>query len=102
YDVENDAVHEIEVGAQPTRIARAGDRLFVTLRGEEKIAVLRIAPDRTISLETKIELGREPFGVAAIAAHHRIYATASASDLVFEIDSDSLEILRSWTVPDQP
>ncbi|MCA9568446.1 MAG: hypothetical protein KC656_11410, partial [Myxococcales bacterium] len=35
----NDAsVQEIDVGAEPTRIARAGDRIFVTLKGERAVA----------------------------------------------------------------
>ncbi|MCC7385126.1 MAG: c-type cytochrome [Deltaproteobacteria bacterium] len=95
------AAREIALGARPTRVARAGARVFVTLRGERKIAVLD-EQDGTLALASKIDTGAEPFGVVANEEGTRVYVTVSLEDRVDELDAQSLAVLRSFTVRDQP
>lgn len=92
---------EIEVGAEPTRVARANDRVFVTLRGERAVAVLLERSDR-LELEARIPVGAEPFGVVASEDGSKVYVASSISRRVDEIDAEGLTILRSWDIPVEP
>src|SRR5688572_21870829 len=74
----------IEVGLEPTRIARAGNRVFVTLRGERAVAVLE-EDGSSLRFETKIQVGAEPFGIVGNEKGDRIYVASSLSMRVDEI-----------------
>jgi mono/diheme cytochrome c family protein len=100
-DPSTRSVKEIEAGAEPTRIARAGKRVFVTLRAERAVAVFN-ENGSDLSFETKIEVGAEPFGVVANEAGDRVYVASSLSYRVDEIDAEGLTILRSFTMPAEP
>lgn len=92
---------QIEVGAEPTRVARAKDRVFVTLRGERAVAVL-LEEGASLTLEAKIPVGAEPYGVVAREDGTRVYVASSISKRIDEIDAEGLTILRSWTMPVEP
>jgi YVTN family beta-propeller protein len=102
HDLERDSTATLEIGARPSRITRVGDRLFATLRGERSIAVIDAPPKSALAVESKIMIGAEPFGIAALDSGSRVYATASSANLVVEIDVATLAVTRSWTVGDQP
>lgn len=91
----------VEVGSLPTRVARTGDRVFVSLRGQRQLAVLSDR-DGAPTLETRIDVGAEPYGVVSSPTSNRIYVAVSLEDRVLEIDGGSLAVLRSWNVPGQP
>jgi hypothetical protein len=91
----------IEVGAEPTRITRAGDALVVTLRGERGIARLEEGPDGP-SVAGAAEIGTEPYGVVADARGDVVYVALSTEDRVVELDAHDFTELRSWSVPGQP
>jgi DNA-binding beta-propeller fold protein YncE len=95
------SVIEFQAGLEPTRIARAGDRVFVTLRGERAVAVFN-ENGTELELETKIEVGAEPFGVVANEKGDRIYVASSLSYRVDEIDAEGLTILRSFPIDAEP
>ena len=97
-DVKTGEYAEVEVGKEPTRIARANDRVFVTLRGERAVAVL-LEKDGKLELETKIEVGAEPYGIVAQENGEKIYVVSSISRRIDEIDVEGLSILRSWETP---
>lgn len=92
---------DVAVGALPTRIARADQRLFVTVRGERKVAVLEERGD-TLANVGDIDVGAEPFAVVASADGARVYVSVSLEDKVVEIDGGSLAVLREWKVSGQP
>lgn len=50
---------DFQVGALPTRLARAGNRLFVSLRGQRQVAVLT-DNDGAPKVEARIDVGAEP------------------------------------------
>lgn len=101
FDLGRQAAHALPLPGEPTRIARAGERLFVSLRAERAVAVLR---DRggDLEVEQRIAVGAEPVGVVASEDGRRIYVAASLSGTVHEIDAESLSILRSWELRDEP
>ena len=93
-DLDTNKVSELVVGAEPTRIARAGDRFFVTLRGERAIAVI----SKDFKVEKMIQTGAEPFGVVASENGARVYVSISQAGEVIEIDARKLEKLRTFKV----
>jgi DNA-binding beta-propeller fold protein YncE len=97
-DLGSDEVTELVVGAEPTRIARAGNRFFVTLRGERAVAVI----SKSFEVEKLIKTGAEPFGVVASENGKRVYVSVSQSGEVIEIDAKKLERLRTFKVEDEP
>ncbi|MEE2829094.1 MAG: hypothetical protein VX498_07895 [Myxococcota bacterium] len=100
-DAVTKEVVQVDVGLEPTRIARAGERLFVTLRGERNLAILEEG-DSGLTLVSKIPVGAEPFGVVADEGGRLVYVVASMAGEVHEIDAESLEILRTWSIRDEP
>jgi mono/diheme cytochrome c family protein len=94
-------VQEIALPGEPTRVARAGDRVFVTLRAQRALAVLR-DDGGALSLERTVALGAEPMGVVADEAGARLYVASGLSNRVDELDASTLAVLRTWTVPDEP
>ncbi len=94
-------VAQVQVGQRPTRIARGGNRVYVTLRGDRQVAVLE-EQGGSLAEVGRIEVGAEPYGVVASADGARVYVTVSMEDKVLEIDGGSLAILREWSVPGQP
>lgn len=91
----------VDVGELPTRVARAGDLVFVTLRGEGSVAVLRESGD-TLTPVTEIEVGADPVGVVASEDGSAVFVAAAVSDRVVEIDTASLSITRTFDVGGQP
>jgi|GEM_PF-517476 len=99
--VETGDVTEIEVGIEPVRIARAGDRLFATLRGERTLAILSEV-DGVLAVENRIELGAEPYGVVADEAGRFVYVASQLGGTVDEIDAETLTVTRTFAVDGQP
>src|SRR5438132_1273474 len=60
-DLDTHVVRPFQVGKEPSRIARAGTRVYVTLRNERSVAVL---DEKTGDLQDvgRIKTGAEPFG----------------------------------------
>jgi hypothetical protein len=101
HDPSTGAMSSVEVGLEPSRIARAGDKIFVTLRGERGIAVLKDEGGTLTKIET-IAVGAEPHGIVSREDGTRIYVALSQQDEVVEIDAASLETLRTWSVGGHP
>jgi DNA-binding beta-propeller fold protein YncE len=101
YGVDDESVTTVLVGSEPSRLARSGNRVFVTLRGERAIAVLE---DRegVLVLQKKVSTGAEPIGIVAGENGTRVFVALSLEDEVHELDGTSLKVLRKWTVPGQP
>ncbi|HNH45947.1 MAG TPA: hypothetical protein PKY30_02860, partial [Myxococcota bacterium] len=94
-------VLSVEVGAEPSRIARAGNRLFVTLRGERSVAVLEDQGD-SLKLLQKVEVGTEPYGIVAREDGKRLYVALATQGVVQELDGENFSVLRSWEIDGEP
>jgi len=94
-------IDEVDVGAEPTRIARAGNYVFATLRAERGIAVLAETADG-LEVVDRIDVGAEPFGLVATERGDRIFATISQEDRVIEIDVATREVTRTWAIGGEP
>jgi len=98
----SDKLAEVEVGADPVRIARAGDSLFVTVRGSGEVVVLNDGNGQ-LSEAGRIAVGPDPFGIVANEQGTRVYVAVGMSGSVLEIDALTFEVLNRFDgIPGQP
>ncbi len=111
-DQDNDSVTRIStgpdasvtstwVGAQPARLVAAQGRVVATVQGEGTLAVLR-DDGQTLSLEERVDVGDEPFGIVAAPDGSRLYVALGLEDAVVELDAATFEELDRWSVTGQP
>lgn len=100
-DVDAGTSTEIDVGLEPVRVARAGDLVFATLRGERAVAVLQ-EQDGSLVLQQRIELGAEPYGVVANEKGTTVWVANQLGGTVSEIDVETLSVVRDFPVDGQP
>ncbi|MCK6546605.1 hypothetical protein L6R52_12215 [Myxococcota bacterium] len=98
-DLDGRATAQIQVGREPTRIARFGGRVYVTLRAERKVAVYEDSGDGLRPVGA-ISTGAEPYGV--VATKDRIYVSSSVAGYVAEYDAASHAELRKWSLAGEP
>ena len=100
-DLATGAVERVDVGEEPTRLTRVGDRVLVTLRNERAIAVLRETPD---GLEPvgQVATGTEPAGIVAHPDGSRVYVVLSTQEEIHELDAEDLSVLRRFPLTGQP
>lgn len=91
----------VELPGEPSRVARAGDRAFVTLRDARSVAVVDLSGDG-LSLADTVEVGAEPVGIVAREDGTRLYVALSTVDEVVELDGETLAPLRTFPVAGQP
>lgn len=101
FELESSDFSELDLGGEPTRLARAGDNFFVTLRTDGALAQLVDGPQGPELLRT-VELGAEPFGVVVNPDETLLYVSLSMQDQVVELSVETLEVLRSWDVTGEP
>jgi cytochrome c peroxidase/DNA-binding beta-propeller fold protein YncE len=95
-------VEEVEVGAEPWRLAPVGDEVWVTLRGERAIAVLAKGDDGRWRRSGRVAVGAEPTGIVASEDGRRVYVANPLSEAVTELDGQTRAPLRTFAVQDQP
>ncbi|MCA9493779.1 MAG: c-type cytochrome [Myxococcales bacterium] len=101
FDPANQTTLEVQVGLEPTRIASANGKAWVTLRGEGAVALLDDTGDQLV-VEQTAKVGAEPYGVVATADGTRVYVAVSMQDVVVELDGATLKVLRTFAVQDEP
>jgi DNA-binding beta-propeller fold protein YncE len=101
FVVADGSVSSVPVGLQPERIARAGARVFVTLRGEGALVALTDEAGE-LTVREKVAVGAEPVGVVAREDGTRVYVALSQENAVVELDGESLSELQRWPVEGQP
>lgn len=102
-DADTDEVTELAVGSEPTRIARVGNHEYwVTLRGERAVAVVEEGDDGALSRVAVLPAGAEPHGIVASEDGRRVFVASSQSDEVTEYDGKTREVLRTFSVQDEP
>ncbi len=90
----------LDLGSRPSRVAKYGERLYVSNRGERSVSVLRVDEFGGVELIGAIQTGAEPIGVAA--NEERVWVAASLSGEVIEYDAQTFEQTRSWRIEKQP
>lgn len=100
-DVETAEVESLVVGADPKRVARIGDRFYITLGSERAVAVV-LDGASGMTLEGVFEVGHEPFGIIASATGDALYVALAMEDAVVELDPGTLEEVRRFDVQGQP
>lgn len=91
----------VTVGSRPERVARVGNRLLVTLRGERAVAEV-VDEDGALRLNGVAPVGAEPVGIVAREDGTRVYVALSLENVVVELDGDTLAERRRWAVDGQP
>lgn len=86
-------------GAQPTRVARFGGAVVVSLRGARALAVL--SAEGPLVEERRVEVGAEPVGLVAARDGGHLYVALYGSDEVVELDA-ALEVTRRFAVGGRP
>lgn len=100
----NTATGDVEsfvLGLEPARVARIGDRLFVTLRAAGKVVVVEDGKDG-MQVVDEVRVGGEPYGIVASPDGRFVYVAQSTADQVVELDASSLARGRQFRVTDQP
>lgn len=98
-NVDNRGWSKVAVGAEPTRIAQEGNRVYVTNRAARTVTVLEDVENKLATIG-QIQTGAEPFGV--VATTDRVYVSASTQNEVVEYDALTFEALRTWSVEGEP
>ncbi len=101
FEVNTGVTSRVEVGDQPVRVARLGDNVVATLKGEREFVVLGAGEDGLQVLD-RVGTAAEPYGIVTSEDGTRIYIAAAASGVVQEFDGETLELLRDWLVPGEP
>lgn len=98
---EDQTVEALDLPGEPTRITRVGDGLLVTLRAKRTLVRVR-DEGLGLAVERRIEVGAEPYGVAASPDGRRVYVSESVGGRVLELEAEHLDRLRSWTLAGGP
>jgi hypothetical protein len=95
-ELAGDGITRIDLDGGPSRIARAGERLFVTMRDRREVRVL----DPEGAVVASIPTGAEPYGIVALG--DRIYVASALAAEILEIDAITMAPLRTWSTPGEP
>lgn len=101
FEPATGALSTVSVGAEPSRIARTKDRIFVTLRAETAVVVLQ-DNGGTLSVVDRVTVDAEPMGIVASENGKRVYVANSQANSVTEIDGETLAVLRTFPVDGHP
>lgn len=86
------------IAGEPTRLARVGSTLYVTLRYSGELLALDLQ-GRELA---RVDVGLEPIGVVATTDGRRIYVASSLSGQVVELHGADLSVLRTFPVGGEP
>ena len=100
-DLTNGLTEFIPMDGEPTRVARVGDLLLVSLRGSRQVVGFR-ETDSMLEVVGRVSAGAEPVGVVGTQDGSTFYAAASMSGVVTEFDAHEFKAVRAWEVPNQP
>jgi hypothetical protein len=99
---ETGQVFTTRLYGEPTRMVRADDLLFVTLRASGELVKLSLTdPERPVELG-RVHVGAEPFDVVASGQSRTVVVSLSMEDAVVSLDADTLEVQDRWDVPGEP
>ncbi len=92
FDVSTNTPHkldELKVGKQPNGIAISpeGDRAFVALQGDGRVAVIDISDPEDLDVDRKIKVGKEPVALVLAPNGTQLFVANSATNDVSVIDA---------------
>jgi len=96
-DADSGDLSEVDLGAEPIRVARVGDELWVTLRGERSIAIV-VDEDGKLVVDSTLDVGAEPFGIVASENGKRVYVAVGQEGQVVEFHGKKKAELRRFDV----
>lgn len=94
-----DTTTSARLGSEPTRIAAADGKLFVTLRGDGELVIVDA---ESLEVLQRVAVGSEPYGVVTTADGARAYVAVSLEDKVLEIETAGGKTLREFAIPHEP
>ncbi len=95
------SLEKLLLGAEPYRMVRVGDLIYITLRGERRVVVVEDGPEGLRVVATW-EVGAEPSGIAVSPDGKVIYVALSTEGVVVALDRDTGEEIGRFEVPGQP
>ncbi len=95
-------VDELEVGREPTRVTAAAGRIWVTTRLDGEVVELTVDDTGFFHVVQRRWVGSEPYGIVATADGSRVFVAVSMDDRVLELDTETLDPVRSFDVPSEP
>jgi len=95
------SILELGPNTEPTRIARVGNQIYVTLRGAGEVAVLEQTVTGLQEVD-RIPIGAEPYGVVGSEDGSNVFVTVSMENRVVQIDPASNTIVGGFDVGDDP
>jgi DNA-binding beta-propeller fold protein YncE/mono/diheme cytochrome c family protein len=95
------ALHHLDIGLEPERIAPVAGGFVVSLSGERGLARVTVSGDK-LSVALRADTGAEPIGLVADEAGEKLYVAVSQSGRVEERDAQSLALIRSFEVSNEP
>lgn len=110
-DADNHALHRVDlvslavttstIDGAPEQIALAGDRLAVTLRDRNAVALYDVTPEGEAVPVAEASVPCDPFGLA-VTPQHEILVTSAFCHAVTALDDDTLATLWSVDVAREP
>jgi DNA-binding beta-propeller fold protein YncE/mono/diheme cytochrome c family protein len=101
YELSSGITSQVDVGAEPTRLARLDTRILATVKGEREFVVLA-QTDSGLEVVDRVGTAAEPYGIVTSEDGSRIYVAAASAGVVQEFDGADFRFLRDWLVPDEP
>jgi mono/diheme cytochrome c family protein len=95
-------IESVLLGMEPTRIARIGDLLYVTLRAERAVAVVQILAGGDVELRSIHPIGAEPYGIVASPDGSRLYVALSTENVIVEVDPATMTVTGRHAIPGEP
>jgi mono/diheme cytochrome c family protein len=95
-------VRSLVLGAEPARVVRLGNRLYVTVRAERSVAVVEEAADGSMTVVEMHEVGAEPFGIVASPDGKDLFVALSMEDAVVRLNVSNLAEQQRYPVADEP
>jgi hypothetical protein len=98
-DMATGSVDTVRVGRDPGKVARIGEHLFVSLRGERSVAVVEAD---SMTLLDVVEVGAEPWGMVPAADSESLFVALATENAVVRLTVPDLVEVARYEVPGQP
>jgi hypothetical protein len=101
FDLSAGSFTVFPVGAEPTRLLRVGDALFVTLRGAGELVRLDVSGATPVEVD-RVAVGAEPTDLVISADLQRLYVALSQEEAVLALDAPTLAPIGRFSVLGEP
>ena len=98
----NRILGKLTVGKGPDHLAMVGERLFVTIRGTDEIAVVGDDATGQVSVTGRIKVGGKPSGIWPSADGKRLYVVREGTNDLMVIDIAGQKVIGTIPVGRRP